>query len=507
MSGLGRIVAMSVVLGQSLFTDQFNNANTAPNMIYELLLGGVLSATLVPLFSRAADDGDRDASDAIVSTAVVALASLTVLAVLAAPLIHFLFTALLPAAERAQDALVVVPLMRLLLPQIFLYGLMTIITAALHSRGRFVAASFTPVLGNFVFIATFVAAKMFYSDALIAGESPKGLIILLGVGTTLGVAVMVFSLFIAVYDADMSFDWNFQPRHPAVSELIRLSGWTLGYAAANQVALIVITALARRDATTLSAYQTAFIFFQLPHGLIAVSVMNSIVPVVARAFQARNGPLIKAKYREGMSLTVTVIAISAAMLWFAADPLVSASLGYGLFSSQAQAATSAAVKAFAIGLPGFSVYLLTLRVFYARKDTKTPFLLCVGQNALNIVLILVFLAVDRSHPAAMMALAYSASYLVAAVAAVVAANRKMPGLVTPSVASDGAKAVGCAVIAFGVAIGLRQLLSLKASDELALLLIAATCGAGALALAVFGLHQYGFDVLRRRGSGQATPSG
>lgn len=57
MSGLGRIVAMSVVLGQSLFTDQFNNANTAPNMIYELLLGGVLSATLVPLFSRAADDG------------------------------------------------------------------------------------------------------------------------------------------------------------------------------------------------------------------------------------------------------------------------------------------------------------------------------------------------------------------------------------------------------------------------------------------------------------------
>ena len=132
MSGLGRIVAMSVVLGQSLFTDQFNNANTAPNMIYELLLGGVLSATLVPLFSRAADDGDRDASNAIVSTAVVALAGLTVLAVLAAPLIHFLFTALLPPAELAPDALVVVPPMSLLLPPLFLYDLMTLTTAPPH---------------------------------------------------------------------------------------------------------------------------------------------------------------------------------------------------------------------------------------------------------------------------------------------------------------------------------------------------------------------------------------
>jgi putative peptidoglycan lipid II flippase len=499
-SGLARIVVMSVVLGQSLFTDQFNNANTAPNMIYELLLGGVLSATLVPLFSRAADEDDQDASNAIVSTSVVALGILTVLAVLAAPIIHTLFTILLPPAERAQDALVVVPLMRLLLPQIFLYGLMTIISAALHSRGRFVAAAFTPVLGNLVFIATFVAAKVFYSDELAAGDTPKGLLILLGVGTTLGVAVMVFSLFIAVYDADMSFEWSFKPRHPAVAELIRLSGWTLGYAAANQVALIVITAIARRDPTTLSAYQTAFIFFQLPHGLIAVSVMNSIVPVVARAFQARNGPQIKEKYREGMSLTLTVISIAAAMLWFAADPLVSACLGYGLFGEQAQAATAAAVKAFAIGLPGFSAYLLTLRIFYARKDTRTPFFLCLGQNLLNIILILVFLSISSAHPAAQMAMAYSVSYLVAAVAAIIAVNRKMPGLVSPAVATDGAKAIGCAIAGLGVAVGLREALSLSPSDEWLQLVIAGLCGAGALALAIFGLHQFGFGMLRRRGS-------
>lgn len=128
-------------------------------------------------------------------------------------------------------------------------------------------------------------------------------------------------------------------------------------------------------------------------------------------------------------------------------------------------------------------------------------------KALNIVLILVFLTLDSSHPATMMALAYSASYLVAAVATVVAANRKMPGSSRPRWRATGQSR---RLRRHSVGGGDRPsptALAARASDEWAQLLIAASCGAGGLALAAFGLHQYGFDMLRRRGSGSATSSG
>ena len=498
VTGLARIAAMSAVLGQSLFTDQFNNANTAPNMIYELLIGGVLSATLVPLFSQARHADDDDANNAIVSTSVVALGLLTVLAVVAAPLIHFAFTVLLDSSARSYDATIVVPLMRLLLPQIFLYGLMTLITATLHARERFAAAAFTPVLGNIVFIATFAVAHVLYADEIAAESVPKGLILVLGIGTTLGVAAMVFALFIAVYDADISFTWKFDPRHPAVRELFKLSKWTLGYAIANQIALLVITAVSRRDSTTLSAYQTAFVFFQLPHGLVAVSVMNSIVPVIARASVAGDVDLVKRKYREGTSVMMTVILLAAGLLWVAAEPLVRVCLGYGLFGAEAQALTSATVKAFALGLPGFSFYLLTLRLFYAQKDTRTPFTLCVVQNVLNVIFVGVALSFNPSRPPQAMAYAYSASYTIAAILAVVAAQRHTAGLVSKAMTHDLATAAMTATGTLVLAYGVDQSLDIGASSPLLSLLITGLIAIGSLAVSVFVLRQYGFEALADR---------
>lgn len=498
VTGLGRVVAMSVILGQSLFTDQFNNANTAPNMIYELLLGGVLSATLVPLFAAAVDSDDDRGTDALVTTAVVALGGLTVLAVIGAPLIHYCFTFLLPASERAHDATVVVPLMRLLLPQIFLYGLMTIVTAALHARNRFAAVAFTPVFANLVFIATFVLGGVFYGDEIRAGHSPTGLILLLGIGTTLGVAVMVFTTFFAVYDAGISFRWRFAPKDPVVLELVRLSGWTLGYAAVNQVTLMILTAIARRDATTLSAYQTAFVFFQLPHGLIAVSVMNSVVPLMSRSFAANNLDNVRSKYREGMSVMTTVILPAAVLLGVLATPLVQVCLGYGLFAGRAQALTGATVAAFALGLPGFSVYLFTLRTFYAQKDTKTPFLLNVGQNGLNIVAVLAVLATHPARPAVAMAMAYSLSYTVAAIAAVIAAGKRVPGMLSRQVGTDLAKALAIATVVAVEALLLGHLGGLTKEHDLAQIIITSLIALVTIVGGVSVMQSYGFDAVVSR---------
>ena len=79
VTGLIRVAALGVVLGQGALADAYNQANSTPNLVYELMLGGVLSATLVPLFTRLADDGDSEGAAAVASVATVFLVALTAL--------------------------------------------------------------------------------------------------------------------------------------------------------------------------------------------------------------------------------------------------------------------------------------------------------------------------------------------------------------------------------------------------------------------------------------------
>ena len=119
-------------------------------------------------------------------------------------------------------------------------------------------------------------------------EGSTAQVYILGFGTTLGVAAMAIVLVPYVRMSGIDLRWRFQPRHPAVKAVVRLSGWTVGFAAANQVALMIILNIARTgEAGAVSAYQYAFIFFQLPHGLVAVLADDG---GDARARRSRGGP-------------------------------------------------------------------------------------------------------------------------------------------------------------------------------------------------------------------------
>ena len=101
ITGYGRVLALAYLMqtssgsggkGSQLSAAYFL-ANTTPNIIYDLILGGILSATLVPLFTQAFEDRDADAVNAIVTTAAAALLAVTAVATLAAPLIIRFYTA------------------------------------------------------------------------------------------------------------------------------------------------------------------------------------------------------------------------------------------------------------------------------------------------------------------------------------------------------------------------------------------------------------------------------
>ena len=459
LTGLLRVGALTFALGATALSDSYNLANTTPNIIYELLLGGILSATLVPIFVEHLDQGDDDATSTVITVAVVALLVLTAVSFLAAPLIIDVYTLRLSPAQAEAQADVAVPLLRLFVPQILFYGLTTLGTALLNARRSFFAPAYAPILNNVVVIGVLLGF------ASIAGSSPTldqvqddpALLWLLGAGTTAGIVAMTVALWPAIRRAGIRLRFRFDLRHPSVRTVARLSGWTVGYAVANQIALFIVLALATGEGEgAVSAYTYAFIFFQLPHGLLAVSLMTTFLPDLS-GFAAR-GDLAGYRDRFGLGLRLLVLVIAPAAVGYVvlARPLVSALLERGAFGAGDAELTSDVLAAMALGLLGFSVYLFALRGFYALKDTRTPFLLNVMENGVNIVLAFVLVG---SLGVQGLALAYAAAYSVAGIAALAALRRRVAGLdgrrVVASVArvAVAAAVMGAAVWAVAETVG------------------------------------------------------
>lgn len=424
LTGLVRVGALTYALGALALADAYNLANTTPNIVYELLLGGVLSATLVPVFVDRFEADDDDAVSAVLTVATVALACLTLLAVVLAPLLFAIYDK--PELEDAG-----VPLLRLFLPQMLFYGWTALGTAVLNAKRRFAVPAFAPVLNNVIVSGALVAfaSRVSASDPTVASVTDDRVALwMLGLGTTAGIVAMTLPLWPALRQAGVRPRWRFEPRHPAVTTVVRRSGWTLGYVAANQIGLVVMLAVAAGTQTGLaSAYTYAFIFFQLPHGLVAVSLMTTFVPTLSSAW--RRGDLARYRERFGLGLRLLLTGVVPAVVGYliVGGPLVAVLLQRGSFDAAATSDTSAVLRLMTLGLPGFSAYLFALRGFYAQGDTRTPFVLNVVQNAMQVVLV-VLLVPNLDRPAHGLGIAYAAAYTLAALVALVVLDRRAGGV-------------------------------------------------------------------------------
>ncbi len=430
VTGLMRVAALTAALGLTTVADVYNLANTAPNILYELVIGGVLSSTLVPLFIQANAssklDRDDESASVIVTVSFVAITALAVLAVLLAPWVNRLFSLSLDGAERARQASIGDDFLILLLPQVFFYGMMTLSTAVLHAKRRFAAPAFAPVLTNIV-ISAAALTVYFLVDSGDDGPNSLRTVWILGLGTTAGIAAMAAVLIPAVRRSGTELHWSFQPRHPAIASVLRLSGWTVGYVVSNQIALVVVLTIARGVGVgAVSAYQYAFIFFQLPYGLVAVSLMTAVLPELATAAQDGDDQRFAERFHEGLGLLVTFMLPAAGAYLFIGRPVVELLLQRGEFDAAATATTSEMLVGFSVGLPAFAVFLYCVRAFHARRNTRTPFFLNLFENALNVALLVPLIGLFGSPG---LSAAYSVAYWVAAAAALVMLNHHVPGLV------------------------------------------------------------------------------
>lgn len=414
LTGLLRVMVFGIIIGQTALADAFDGANNSPNSIYELLVGGLLAASLVPLFTRFTEDDDEEATFAVVTTSLIVLAIATVVAVLAAPQIFHLFS-LHPSPlvdadlfRRAGTAMT-----RIFLIQIFFYGLTAIGSALLNSRRHFFAAAWAPVLSNVVTISMLFIIPFTRDGTPTLNDvlNDHTFFWLFTLSATVGIMAMGLVLIPSLRRANIHLQYRPNFRHPAVRTMVKLSSWTFGFVVTNQISLVIIKNLAEPGSGNQDAYSKAFTFFMLPHGLLAISIATTFVPELVRRVRAGDKDGFAQWTTSGIRWITLLTIPSSIAIVLLAHPIIIAFLEHGHFNSAASLNTARALAGFSVGLAGFSVYIFSLRGFYAHEDTRTPFYINVFQNTLNVILALVL--VNR-HGVLGLGLAFGISYMVAA---------------------------------------------------------------------------------------------
>lgn len=381
VTGLLRTLTVTAVLGTSAFADAYNFANNIPNIVYELVAGGVLSAALLPVVVDLDRRKDTLALRAVLTRTVGAVVVLAAVAVLAAPLLGELVARLggggVDAAESREAAVV---LLRWFLPQIAFYGVMTAVVAVLHARGRFALAAFAPMANNLVTIAAFVVASTAASSdlttlSLRATLDERWVVTVIAAGTTLGVAANAGLLVAGLRGGGV-----LRPTRRSTPALLRLRQAAVGALAVvlvTQVSVVITAALAKRYGALgdYSAYTYANLLFFVVYGVVAVSVTTAMAPEFARTANDPTtfGPVVA----RGVRLLTLLVAPAALGLAALAVP-VAAALP---LRSEAATRTADILVWFALGLAPYAVLQLVLRACWAREDRRTPLLLVVVQQA------------------------------------------------------------------------------------------------------------------------------
>lgn len=285
-TGFLRTLAITAALGSAI-GDAYTTAQILPGMVYEFLLGGILTSVLIPVLVRRRKfdpDGGQAYTQRLLTLAVVALGAAALLAVAMAPVLTWLYAS--DEAPADYQALVT-SLARLMLPMIFFTGLSALISAVLNTRGHFAAPMWAPILNNIVVIATAgLYIAIFSTDILAPDEMTTGRILLIGGGTLLGVAVQAAGLLPALRKVGFRWRFRFDFRALGLGELGRLGAWMFCYVAVSQIGLIVVFNLLSRtsgQAAGALIYNNVFLLLMMAHGIIAVSIITALMPRMSAA--------------------------------------------------------------------------------------------------------------------------------------------------------------------------------------------------------------------------------
>jgi putative peptidoglycan lipid II flippase len=490
VTGLLRTLVLVPAIGQVALANSYNYANTLPNTVYNLAIGGILTSVIVPLLVKAAKrDSDRGEKydQRLFTLVTVFLFVITLAATLAAGPIARLYD---PAARGNAEHILVI-FACFFVPQIFFYGVTSLAGAILNARGHFAAPMWTPVVNNVVVICVTVAFMVIAGTHQTANTITPFEVVLLGVGTTLGIVAQTAALIPALRRVGFSWRPRFDFKRADVAEIGRMSGWMFGYVLTTQIAYLVTARVASEAGNTtqthgvgagFSAYSYAWLLFQLPYAVIAISVITALLPRMSANAADHRYDLVRSDFSSGVRLGSVIVAPAALVLAVLGPSLAEVLLSYGNTTVASARYLGVVFAVFSLGLMPYMLFQLLLRVFYSLHDSRTPALIGVVTMVTGVGANLLALAIiPPSEVVAALGAAFGLANLVGTAVAWRVLGRRLGGLagrqIGRSLVRMHVAALPAAIFALAVAVVVTLALP---TGRTGAFLIVVVGGAGAL---------------------------
>ena len=434
--GLVRAVMAAWLLGAATRqADIFSMATTVPTSLYILFAGGALNTVLVPQIVRAVKN-DKDGGDAytnrIMTAFLLVVGAVTVVLFIAAPFVAWVYSSSAwhtPAVAPQYSSMVT--LTALCLPQVFFFGAFFLGGQVLNARDAFGPMMWAPIANNVVQVLVLVFYALVWGSHTDTSQPfTGGQLVLLGLGSVLGIAVQTAVLIPFMNRVGFRYRPRFDLRHTGLGKTFHLAKWTLGFVAVNQVALIVVTKLATSATASGSgagetAYNNANLLWVLPHSLITVGLATAMLPSLSRMAAGSDVDGFRTELTKAMRLAVAALVPVALVFLTLGVPI-----GQMTFPKGGTLVGWTLVM-FALGLVPFSVQYLVLRGYYAFEDTKSAFfiqVLIAGLNAVFALIGVLLIAPGPNWVAPALAGAYTLAYVVGVVVSMRHFARHVPGI-------------------------------------------------------------------------------
>ncbi|MFT5486122.1 MAG: putative peptidoglycan lipid II flippase [Paracoccaceae bacterium] len=382
--GFARDILIAATLGAGPVADAFFVAFKLPNFFRRLFAEGAFNAAFVPLFTRQLSEGGREAArgftEEVLSVFVVTLLFFVTALQVAMPWVMYGF-----APGFADDPYrfgLAIQLAQVTFPYLLFISLVSQLGGVLNALGRFAAAAATPIILNLCLIAALLGLSPFL-------ETPGHA---LAWGVAVAGAAQFIWLMVACHRAEFRLRLLRPRLTPRVKRLLYLMLPGVIGAGVVQINLLIDVVIA----SLLPSGSVSFLYYadrvnQLPLGVIGVAVGTALLPLLSRQLRAGDDAAATASTNRALEFALLLTVPAAAALAVMPELIVSVLFERGAFGAAETAATSAALAAYALGLPAYVLIKVLAPGFFAREDTATPVKVAAFCVAINLVLNLVLM--------------------------------------------------------------------------------------------------------------------
>lgn len=375
LTGLARAVVVAAVLGPTLFGDLYQQANSLPNLVFELLTGSLFVSLVVPPLVRHLDAGGSAAAARVaggfLTVSLLAAGVAAVLVTAAAPLVLGLLSAGVPGGVQRADPAAAWLLLGLLMVQAPLYVLAGVGVAAQNARGAFGLAAAAPCLENVGIMVTLAAHAAVFGVGTAEGRGLAGVAVL-GGGTTAAVGLHAAVQWLGARHHGLTLRPTRGWRDPEVRAVVRMAVPSVGHAAINVARYFAILVVAAAVPGGVVAFGLAYAFYGLPVALGAKPVSQAALPELSRAHHEGDPTGYAHTFDRALGV-VLFVTVPAATGYALLSESVAAVVGFGeMASPQARSMISLVLLGISFGVVGAAAVNFGTQAAYAQGDARRP---------------------------------------------------------------------------------------------------------------------------------------